>query len=269
MAERAARAARKERSTRAGAAAVAAPMGAEISFGKFNRKARTSHDQVARALGVEIVSGIHSPGTKLPHESEILLRFGISRTVLREALKTLTAKGLIASKSRVGTKVLDATHWNLFDADVLAWRVSQGFDEKLSDDLAEIRTAIEPRAAALAAQRADAGMIAILRRCVADMRAATESRRQFAEADLEFHRAVGVASGNMLMRALSAVIETALVESFTVSAPDRDLAELERVVRRHERIVDAIESREPNLAAAAMNAVIVRGVGRAEPRFVT
>ena len=247
----------------------ATPMEAEISFHKFNRKARSNHDQVARALGIEIMSGVYPPGTRLPHEADVLERFGISRTVLREALKTLTAKGLIASKSRVGTKVLDETHWNLFDADVLSWKVAQGFDEKLSNDLAEIRRAIEPRAAALAAGHADREIIAQLRRCIADMRAATDSRRHFAEADLEFHRAIGAASGNMLMRALSAVIETALVESFTLSSPVRDLAQHETVVRKHERIVDAIEARDPQAAAAAMDAVIVRGIRGVDGALVT
>ena len=243
--------------------------GTDSGFSPFRRQIRSNNDQVARTLGIEIMSGVYPPGTRLPQESDILLRFGISRTVLREALKTLTAKGLITAKSRVGTKVLDAAHWNLFDADVLAWRVAQGFDEKLSTDLAEIRIAIEPRAAALAARHADMAAIAHLRHCIAAMRAATESRRQFAEADLEFHRAIGAASGNMLMRALSAVIETALLESFTVSAPDRDLAELEAVVARHEKIVDAIEARDPEAASAAMSAVIVRGVGSTADRFVT
>jgi DNA-binding FadR family transcriptional regulator len=73
----------------------------------------------------------------------------------------------------------------------------------------------------------------------------------------------------MLMRALSAVIETALLESFTVSAPDHDLAKLEVVVARHEKIVDAIEARDPEAASVAMSAVIVRGVSSSADRFVT
>jgi len=232
-------------------------------------KALSGHAQVARTLGSEILAGVHAPGANLPSEAELLSRFQVSRTVLREVQKTLAAKGLIASKSRVGTKVLDETHWNLFDADVLSWKVAQGFDEKLSNDLAEIRRAIEPRAAALAAGHADREVIAQLRRCIADMRAATDSRRHFAEADLEFHRAIGAASGNMLMRALSAVIETALVESFTLSSPVRDLAQHETVVRKHERIVDAIEARDPQAAAAAMDAVIVHGVRGVDGALVT
>lgn len=245
------------------------PMGGEISFHRFHQSGRSNHDQVARALGIEIMAGTYPPGTKLPAEPEILARFGISRTVLREAIKTLTAKGLIASRTRVGTKVLDAAHWNLFDADVLSWRVAQGFDERLSADLAEIRRAIEPRAAALAAQSADGKTIAALRQCIRAMHAATLSRRQFAEADLAFHRAIGAASGNMLMRSLSAVIEAALVESFTLSSPTENLDRHEDVVRAHEMIVDAIAARDPAAAAAAMTAVIERGIGTAQDRVIS
>ena len=244
-------------------------MDAEISFNKFHYTVRSSHDQVARALGIDIMSGVFPPGTKLPPEAQLLDRFGMSRTVLREVIKTLSAKGLLASKSRVGTKVLGATHWNLFDADVLSWRVALGFDEDLSNDLAEVRCAIEPRAAALAARRSTPEMIAHLRESIRHMRNATATRRQFAEADLEFHRAIGAASGNTLMRALSAVIEAALVKSFTLSSPVEDLEQHEIVVRRHERIVDAIEAHDPHAAAEAMNAVIAQGLGKSVDRFVT
>lgn len=226
------------------------------SFQKFGEGTLSSHDQVARALGAEIINGIYPPGSKIPGEAEILQRFGISRTVLREVLKTLTAKGLIVSKTRVGTKVLDPTNWNLFDADVLSWKMSQGLDEAFHADLTEIRLAIEPRAAALAAKRRDPADIKALRDAIEAMRQATESRRQFAEADLAFHQAIGAASGNVLMRSISAVIETALVASFTMSSPihDPDLHELN--VRSHERIVDAIDAGDETGAAEAMRAVI-------------
>src|SRR3546814_8725931 len=103
-------------------------MASPAKFGRYTEGTLSSHDQVARALGTEILAGVYPPGSKIPGESEILHRFGVSRTVLREVLKTLAAKGLIVSKTRVGTTVLDSSHWNFFDADVLSWKVSQGFD---------------------------------------------------------------------------------------------------------------------------------------------
>jgi DNA-binding FadR family transcriptional regulator len=237
-------------------------MSASVSFQHFREGAMSSHDQVARALGADIISGLYPPGSKIPHETEILERFGISRTVLREVLKTLTAKGLIVSKTRVGTKVQDPSNWSMFDADVLSWKVAGGFDQSFRTDLTEIRLGIEPRAASLAAMRRDPAAIAELRRCVAAMRAATDTRRAFAEADLEFHQAIGVASGNVLMSSISAVIETALVASFTMSSPVDDLQEHERAVRGHENIVDAIERGDPEAAAEAMRQVIGHGAQR-------
>ena len=237
-------------------------MASPAKFHKYTEGALSSHDQVARALGGEIIAGVYPPGSKIPGESEILGRFGISRTVLREVLKTLTAKGLIVSKTRVGTTVLDSSHWNFFDADVLSWKVARGFDADFRRDLTEVRLALEPAAAAVAAERRSAEDIAELHRCVEAMRLATGSAREFAEADLDFHRAVGRASGNVLMRSMSAVVETALVASFTLSSPVREESEHEVSVRGHKRIADAIEAGDGATAAEAMRAMINHGVER-------
>lgn len=233
-----------------------------MKFHRYSEGALSSHDQVARALGSDILAGVYPPGSRMPVEAEILQRFGISRTVLREVLKTLTAKGFIVSKTRVGTKVLDSSHWNYFDSDVLSWKVSQGFDPIFLRDLAEVRLAIEPQAAALAAARRTQEELAELRQCIADMRSATDSPRQFAEADLGFHQVIGRASGNALMRSMAAAIETALVASFTMSSPLDTEQMHDANVRGHEMIVDAIEARDAEAAASGMRAVIEDGVDR-------
>lgn len=237
-------------------------MASPVKFQKYSEGTLSSHDQVARVLGSEILAGVHKPGQKIPSEAEILMRFGVSRTVLREVLKTLTAKGLIVSKTRVGTTVLDSTYWNFFDADVLSWKVAQGFDADFRRDLTEIRLALEPAAAAVAAERRTEEDLAELRRCVAAMWEATDSARSYAAADLDFHRAVGAASGNTLMRSVSAVVETALVAQFTLASPVRDDSAHAVSVQGHQKIVDAIEARDGNAAAEAMRDVIGHGVGR-------
>ncbi len=236
----------------------------EPRFGRFARNIRSSHDQVAQVLGNEILSGVIPPRSKLPQEAEILARFGISRTVLREVFKTLTAKGLIVSKTRVGTTVLDSSHWNFFDADILAWKASQGFDVDFLRDLAEIRVAIESAAARAAAERRTDDDLAEMRRHLAGMREATDSARDFAEADLQFHKAIGRASDNALMRSLSAVIETALMASFRMSSPVNEAEEHQISVRGHAQIVDAIEARDGERAARAMRDIIGHGVSRIE-----
>ena len=103
-----------------------------------------------------------------------------------------------------------------------------------------------------------------MRRCVERMAAATGSAGEFAEADLEFHKMVGQASGNVLMRSLAAVIETALLASFRMSSPAQENDVHEASVQGHARIVDAIEARKGDKAAKAMHDIIGHGLSRIE-----
>lgn len=228
----------------------------------------SNHDQIVRILGMEILGGTHVPGANLPAEPELLARFQVSRTVMREAVKTLTAKGLLVSRTKVGTRVLDPTHWNFFDAELLSWKVALGMDSAFRRDLLEIRQAVEPAAAALAAKRRSAADLAELRRCIQAMRNPDHTRRSFAEADLEFHLAVGAASGNPMMRGISAVIETALIASFALSSPTDQPALQQQTVERHAAIVDAIERGDSAAAATSMLAVIDAGYTRIEQVMV-
>jgi DNA-binding FadR family transcriptional regulator len=226
------------------------------------QKRRSSHDVIAKVLGSEILAGVHKAGSKMPPEQELLARFEVSRTVLREVLKTLAAKGLVVSKVRVGTHVLDHIYWNYFDADVLAWKVDLGLDPDFSAALAEVRRAFEPAAARLAADRRTPEEIATLRDCVAQMDRSRLSRQGFAEADLAFHLAVGVASGNPLFRSIAAAIEAALFAAFSLSSPVESPQRHRQVVDAHRAIVDAIEARDGDAAAKAMLATIDAGFER-------
>lgn len=225
---------------------------------------RSSHQQIARALGSEILSGVYPPGSTLPNETALLSRFQISRTVLREVIKTLTAKGLVVAKTRIGTRVVDPAHWNFFDAEVLSWKVGLGMDDAFRQSLVEVRRSIEPAAAALASQRRTDEDLRDLRACIAVMAEPGHTRETFAEADLDFHLRVGAASGNPLMRSLAGVIETALIASFSLSSPT-DTADLHSgAVQAHRAIVDAIENRDARGAELAMLAVIDVGHERIE-----
>lgn len=219
---------------------------------------------MARALGAEILRGVYPPGANLPPEPELLARFQVSRTVLREVSKTLAAKGLVVAKTRVGTRVLDPVHWNYFDADLLSWKVSLGLDTDFRQSLTEIRRAVEPPAAALAARRHTAADLANLRLWLAAMARPHHTPQSFAEADLGFHLAIGAASGNPLMRSIAAVIETALVAAFQLSSPANDRRLQETTVAGHLLIVEAIARRDAPGAAAAMLAVIDEGHERVE-----
>jgi len=189
--------------------------------------------------------------------------FGVSRPVLRESVKTLVAKGLLTTKARVGTVVRERGAWNMFDADVLAWHLDAGIDRRFLNDLAEIRLAVEPRAAALAAGRRSDADIAELRQSMARMQAEASDSVGFADGDLALHLAVANASGNLFMRSIGNVIEAALRASFLLSAPV-ETQDRETVLLWHQRIVDAIVNGDAEAASSAMAEVIHNGLRRHE-----
>jgi DNA-binding FadR family transcriptional regulator len=227
-------------------------------------RARTHHGHVMRDLGLGIVAGRYPENSILPGDSELTGRFGVSRTVLREALKTLSAKGLIQAKAKIGTRVRERRFWNLFDPDILYWHAETGVHPSFLFSLGEMRLALEPEAAALAAARRTDAQLAEMRAALSAMRDARGSGPRFVEGDLRFHLAVAAASANPFMRSVSALIEVALGITFTVSSPIPDAARHALSVARHEAIADAIEARDAKSARLAMRAVIRQGIERVE-----
>lgn len=227
---------------------------------------RNLHSLVLWQLGVSIVRGDYPEGTILPSDSELLAQFSVSRTVLREALKTLAAKGMIEARARIGTRVLPRARWNLFDADVLAWHFETGPDVDLLRSLSEIRIGVEVESAALAAIRRSEAQAEALMACAERMREA-RTPEEFARTDLMFHRTVAEASGNPFMASISALVELALTAVFTISSPVEDDAAMTATVDAHSRIAEAIRARDPDEARLAMKAVISEGFGRAAGRL--
>src|ERR1700742_1476809 len=109
----------------------------------------------------EIVSGRFRPGDAIPIEPELCAKFSVSRSVVREAIKTLSAKGIVAARPKTGTRVEPQEHWSLLDPQVVTWRL-KNVDDALIRDLMDIRLIIETEAAALAARRATAADIRVL-----------------------------------------------------------------------------------------------------------
>lgn len=227
---------------------------------------RNLHSQVLWQLGVAIVRGDYPEGTILPSDSELLAQFSVSRTVLREALKTLAAKGMIEARARIGTRVLPRPRWNLFDSDVLAWHFETGPDVELLRSLAEIRIGVEVESAALAATRRSDEQAAALVACAISMGEA-KTPEEFARTDLQFHRTVAEASGNPFMASISALVELALTAAFTISSPVEDAALTAATVKAHGRIAEAIRVGDAEEARVAMKAVITEGFGRAAARM--
>lgn len=226
------------------------------------RKTRTSHGHVVDELGRAIVGGDYPVGMTLPGDPELERRFKVSRTVLREAMKTLAAKGMIVPRARIGTKVTPRTQWNLFDGDVLRWHFHNGVDQAFLQHLTEIRLAFEPSAAQLAARNGNEEHFARLRELAAEMGNPTLTPETLAVADLRFHLAVADASGNPFMRTVGSLIEAALVGIFKLSSPRANDNRTAEVSASHMLIAEAIARRDEAGAADAMRAVIHTGRDR-------
>jgi|EndMetStandDraft_4_1072995.scaffolds.fasta_scaffold132060_1 DNA-binding FadR family transcriptional regulator len=234
-------------------------MSASEGLLKRGEATRSAHGMVTQALAVDILSGRFPSGEVLPCEDDLLRRFGVSRTALREALKTLTAKGMIQPKARVGTRVLPQSEWHMFDPDIIAWRLQAGMDSDFMRHLFEIRFAIEPAAAVLACQRRSDAELVALSAILDDMAHQSQNVERFVTVDLLFHKTILAASGNPLMHSIGAVIEAALLAALRRSAPTDDPQRHAVSVAKHRRIYEAISARDEADASAAMMAVIHEG----------
>lgn len=225
--------------------------------------AKGFHGHVMGDLGRSIVGGVYPENSILPRDGELQQRYGVSRTVMREALKTLAAKGMVQPKAKIGTRVLSRQSWNLFDPDILQWHAEVGaVDAKFLFSLSEMRLALEPEAAALAALRRSDDQVAELYNWVDQMGEPTVSGQDFVDYDLQFHVTVAEASQNPFMRSISALIEVALAATFRVSSPIPNTKQHKLTVERHRAIAAAIEMRDPDAARHAMRKVIQEGVDR-------
>lgn len=175
--------------------------------------AETMSAQIARLLGKRIVSGDFAPGETLPVESELCERLGVSRTVVREAVKRLAGKHLVQVSPKVGTTVLPFAAWNLLDRDVLTWRLEAQRDLAIVDEIFEVRLCFEPHAAFLAAQRANADERTAIQDAFDTLIACDRpdaSLPEVAQADYAFHDTIVRASHNSLLVNLCTTLRTAL-----------------------------------------------------------
>lgn len=177
----------------------------------------TLHHTVVDQIGKKIVRGEFQPGEALPNADDLSKMMGISRTVLREAVKVLAGKGLVVSRPKTGTRVRPRGDWNFLDSDILLWRYAEGPTETDVNALFELRRAIEPMAAALAAKNATPDQIDTINAALAEMEVAGDDGALFAEPDLVFHRTILRMTGNELIGSLGALIATALMMSFRLS----------------------------------------------------
>jgi DNA-binding FadR family transcriptional regulator len=216
--------------------------------------ARNLHGHVTQELGMRIVNGTFRPGDVFPREEVLAEQMAVSRTALREAMRVLSAKGLIEARPKVGTRVREERHWQQLDADVLAWRCASMPTADFVQKLVEMREIIEPAAAAFAARRCSTAQFDRLEAAYRAMEAARTSD-EWAKADLEFHETVLDATNNELMTSLFSVVETALATYFVLSARKR--SDFNYSLPYHRRVFEAIRRRQPEAARRAMQQMIL------------
>ena len=218
---------------------------------------RTFQEQLFERLGQDICAGRYRPGDVLPPEMALCDQFRVSRIVVREAVKSLAAKGILDVRRKTGTVVQPRERWNLFDPDVIGWYArAASIDERFIADLMELRRVIEPAVARLAAMRAGPDDLQAIRAAFDRMAKAATGDGDYVPADLAFHNAILTASHNQFLWQMHNALSVMLRTSFTVSSrvPDGPRKSLSL----HEDLCTGIEAKDPDAAERAVLALIQR-----------
>jgi DNA-binding FadR family transcriptional regulator len=213
------------------------------------------HDKITREIALGIIRGrIGKSESALGTEGDLCRHFHVSRTVLREAVKVLAAKGLIELRPKTGIRVRPRNEWNLVDPDLLGWLCEAGVDDLFVRDLCEVRAIVEPAAAELAASRASAQEIEELLHWYRLIEANTDNEEARLEADRRFHSTIFTACHNVFLTQMNATVGIALraTQQIGVHLPQV----MEESVLAHKKVADAISRRDSTAARAAMERLI-------------
>jgi DNA-binding FadR family transcriptional regulator len=214
---------------------------------------RNLTQQLVHTLGAAIASGRYKSGEGLPSEADLCDEFGISRSATREAIKMLTAKGLITSRPRQGIRVQQRENWNMFDPDVLDWILRGSPTLEMLREFLQLRVAIEPEAAALAADDQDLAKIAQIGAALERMREAEEGLGDPLEADIAFHINILNATNNPFYMQLGSFIETALRVSIRFTNRIKGVKTAD--YKNHKKLFDAIARGNASAARKASAAL--------------
>ncbi len=211
------------------------------------------HKKVAQEIGAGILRGDYPPGALLPNEAEWSRKFGVSRTAVREAIKTLSGKGLLVSQPKVGSRVEPRARWSLLDRDVLDWHSAATGQRAFLESTQEIRQLIETGIAALAARKRTPEQLAELEEALEAMRVAPDTD-SLVEADVRYHLALLAAANNDLLAPFGLIVERALAILFAYTSRNNPRPEI--IIPLHEAIVDAVRAGDSGAARDAVVALL-------------
>lgn len=209
---------------------------------------------IVQDLGIAIVTGRYNDDNPFPVEGDLCLQYQASRSVVREAVKMLTAKGLLRARPRQGTWVQPESAWNLLDPDVLRWTLERKFSLRLLIEFTQVRLGVEPAAAALAAREAGPAEKARIGVAIGRMIAAEQGEDDPLTSDIAFHASILRASGNPFFAQLCELIETAL--RFSIRRTNFYKGVRLASVHDHKVVSDAILAGDAETAETAMRALI-------------
>lgn len=212
------------------------------------------HGNTLDHLGEAIVAGRYGAGGAMPPEPVLCEELGVSRTVVREAVKSLVAKSLVSTGPKVGTRVLPAEQWNWFDPDVISWQAKAGLTREFLLDLQELRRVVEPAAVRMAAERATPADIAEIEAGFAGMKKAIEQGGDYVTYDLRFHQGLLRASHNRMVIQMSKALAALLRTSFEISTTRKDGPKLSLPL--HRAVLDAVIAHDPRRAEKAILVLI-------------
>jgi DNA-binding FadR family transcriptional regulator len=219
-------------------------------------QARGLHAQVLDRLGPAITAGEHPPGSVL-RTDELAQEYGVSRSVMREAVRVLESMQLVASRRRVGVTVRPVEEWNVYDPQVIRWRLAGSDRPRQLRSLTVLRSAVEPVAAGLAARHASPEQCAELTRCALGMVATSRGQRleEYLFHDVAFHRVILSASGNEMFARLGDVVAEVLSgrTRHEVMFEDPDPA----AVTLHVRVAEAVREGDAEAAEALTREITV------------
>jgi DNA-binding FadR family transcriptional regulator len=213
------------------------------------------HNSVVQRWGWDIVSGALPPGTRIVADAAAI-QLGVSRTVVREAVRVLESMGLLTVRRRVGITVLPPESWNPFDPNLIRWRLAGPDRLRHLQSLSELRSAVEPLAARLAAEHATGEQCGALTAAVIGMSSTARSANadSYLAHDSDFHRTLLVASGNPMLAGLAEVVVEVLAGR-TRHQLMPNVAEPE-AIRLHGVVASAVQSRDGAAAEQAMRAIV-------------
>lgn len=219
-------------------------------FNSISGAKRSLHVQVARDIARGVLSGELPVGSIIPNEQDLCEQFGVSRTALREAVKLLTAKGLLESRPKIGTKVMERSYWNFLDSQLLEWMDGLMDTDLLCTQFLDFRKAIEPEACALAASHATVEqrieLSELFQKMTAIATAPEFDQESWIDIDLQFHRLIFSSTGNHFYLPFGHILTTMFINFFIKASHEGNVC-----LEDHKNIYESIMAGNAEKARAA------------------